>query len=122
MASPVYKILLFMKRRQGMTREAFREYYETHHVPLALKSSNGLYRYIRRYLEPLPRVETGSGEDLGYDVITELWFTNEQVFKGTVKYLSTSVLSEEIIADEKMLFDRAACRMATAVEYVNEID
>lgn len=120
MASPVYKILLFMKRRQGMSREAFRQYYEAHHVPLALKSSDGLYRYVRRYLEPLPRVETGLGEDLGYDVITELWFTNEQIFKGTVKYLSTNILSEEIVADEKMLFDRAACRMATAVEYANE--
>ena len=121
MEGPIYKILLFMRRRQGMTRKAFRDYYEAHHVPLALKSSNGLYRYVRRYLEPLPRVETGTGEDLGYDVITELWFTNEQIFKGTVKYLSTTILADEIIADELMLFDRAACRMATAMEYVNEI-
>lgn len=122
MEGTVYKILLFMKRRPGMTRDAFREYYETHHVPLALELSNGLSRYVRRYLEPVPRVETGSGEDLGYDVITELWFTNEQIFNGTVKYLSTTILSDEIIDDEMMLFDRAASRMATVAEYVNKID
>ncbi len=113
-----YKILLFMKRRAGMSVADFRAYYENHHVPLALSLGGGapLARYVRRYLEPQPHAETGRNDELAYDVITELWFTDEARWRSTVKYLSTSVMHPDIVADEAQLFDRGAMRMATVVE------
>jgi hypothetical protein len=111
-----YKILLFMKRRPGMTFEAFRDYYENHHVPLCLKYTSGVSRYVRRFLTPQPNPETGATQELQFDVITELWFENEAVFRGTVQYLATSTMPDEIVEDEKRLFDRALTRMATVVE------
>jgi len=111
-----YKILLFMKRRPGMGVEAFRNYYEHHHVPLALKYASGITRYVRRYIEPQPHPETGPGDDLAFDVITELWFDDEATFDGTLKYLTTTVMPEEIVEDEKNLFDRSSMRIATVVE------
>jgi hypothetical protein len=117
MAESIYKILLFMKRRPGMTAEAFRDYYENHHAPLCEKHASGVTRYIRRYLSPHPNPETGATGELPFDVITELWFDDEKVFRGTVKYLATSIMPDEIVADEKRLFDRSKLRMATVVEY-----
>jgi hypothetical protein len=114
----IYKILLFMQRRPGMSLAAFRDYYENHHVPLSLKYAAGIQRYVRRYLEPHPRAETGDGKDLGYDVITELWFDDEKIFNGTVKYLSTALMPEEVIEDEKALFDRSTIRLATVTENI----
>lgn len=111
-----------MKRRPGMSKEEFRDYYENHHVPMALKYASGIKKYVRRYLDPQPRPETGDGEDLGYDVITELWFEDEKIFEGTLKYLSTAVLPDEVIEDEKQLFDRERMRLATTVEYVTSLD
>lgn len=111
-----YKILLFMKRKPGMSMDAFRDYYENHHVPLCLKYTAGLSRYSRRYLEPQPHAETGANEELPYDVITELWFYDEAVFRATVKHLSTTVMTGEIIEDELQLFDRSKSRMATVLE------
>ena len=111
-----------MKRRAGMTTAEFRDYYENNHVPLSLKYASGIKRYVRRYLEPQPRTETGDGEDLGYDVITELWFDDEKTFKGTTNYLATAVMPGEIIEDEKILFDRQTIRLATTVEYVTGQD
>ncbi len=122
MTNKVYKILLFMKRRPGMSKEDFRDYYENHHVPLALKYASGLKQYVRRYLDPEPRLETGSGEDLGYDVMTELWFEDEKVCKGTLKYLASAMLPDDVIEDEKQLFDRDSIRVATTVEYVTKLD
>jgi uncharacterized protein (TIGR02118 family) len=116
MSKTVYKILLFMKRRPGMSMEAFQEYYETRHAPLAMKYSSGVDRYIRRYLTAHPNPETGESGELPYDVVTELWFEDEAVFKGTVQYLSTSIMPDDIVADEKNLFDRPKIRMATVVE------
>jgi uncharacterized protein (TIGR02118 family) len=116
MSKTVYKILLFMKRRPGMTLEAFQDYYETRHAPLAMKYSQGVSRYIRRYLTGHPNPETGETGELPYDVITELWFEDEAVFNGTVQYLSTSIMPDDIVEDERNLFDRPKLRMATVVE------
>jgi hypothetical protein len=112
-----YKILLFMKRRPGMTLEAFKDYYENHHAPLCSKyASPGMIKYMRRFITPQPNPETGEDGELPFDVITEMWFDNEKVYQGTVKYLATTIMSDEIIADEKQLFDRPKLRMATIVE------
>jgi uncharacterized protein (TIGR02118 family) len=113
-----YKILLFMKRRQGMSVEAFREYYENHHVPLAMKHGGGvtLLRYVRRYLDPQPHAESGTNEELPYDVITELWFDDEAMWRGTVEYLSSTVMPDAVVEDELNLFDRTTMRIATVVE------
>lgn len=111
-----YKILIFMKRRPDISVEEFRDYYENQHAPLCRKYAQGMTRYIRRYLVPRPHPETGPGEDLGFDVITELWFDDENVFNGTVAYLSTTLMPEEIVEDEKQLFDRSSFRIATVIE------
>ena len=116
MTKTYYKILLFMKRRPGMSLEAFQDYYENHHVPLCLKYSTSVNRYIRRFLTAHPNPETGETGELPYDVITELWFEDEATFKGTVKYLATSIMPDEIVEDEKRLFDRPKLRMATVIE------
>jgi uncharacterized protein (TIGR02118 family) len=116
MPKDVYKILLFMKRRPGMSMEAFQDYYENHHAPLCAKYASGISRYIRRFLTPHPNPETGEKGELPYDVITELWFEDEAVFRGTVEYLSTSIMPDEVVEDEKRLFDRPKLRMATVVE------
>lgn len=116
MEKKTYKILMFMKRRPGMTFEAFKDYYETQHVPLCLKYTSGVSRYLRRFITPYPNPETGAQDELQFDVITELWFEDEALFRGTVRYLATSVMPDEIVEDEKQLFDRDRTRMATLVE------
>lgn len=117
-----YKILLFMKRRPGMSVQAFRDYYETRHVPLCLSYARGMKRYIRRYLDPQPNPETGAVGELAYDVITEIWFDDEATWRGTVKYLSTSIMPDAITTDEANLFDRPTMRMATVVEHETSLD
>jgi hypothetical protein len=97
MAKDRYKILLFMKRRPGMTFEAFQDYYENHHAPLCEKYTSAVSRYLRRFLTPHPNPETGATEELQFDVITELWFEDEATFRGTVEYLA-----------------RASCRMKSS--------
>jgi uncharacterized protein (TIGR02118 family) len=122
MTTKIHKILLFMKRRPGMSVEAFQDYYENHHAPLCLKYASGISRYLRRFLTPHPLAETGATDDLQFDVITELWFEDEATFNGTVQYLETSIMPDEVVADEKKLFDRPKLRMATVVEYESMLD
>jgi uncharacterized protein (TIGR02118 family) len=116
MAKNSYKILLFMKRRPGMSFAAFQDYYENQHAPLCEKYASGISRYVRRFLTPHPNPETGATEELQFDVITELWFEDEATFRGTVDYLATSIMPDEVVEYEKRLFDRTKTRMATIVE------
>ena len=121
MSTPVYKVLLFLKRRPGMSVEEFRRYYEEKHVPLALKYIRGVSRYQRRFVDELPNPD-GDGTELAYDVVTELWYEDEAAYRTIVDNLSKAVLPEEVLEDEKKLFDRPKNRMATVVEYETDLD
>lgn len=117
MAEPIYKLLYFMKRRPGMSVADFRDYYENHHSKFVQKYiTSDVKRYVRRYIDAQPNPETGDTSELAYDVITELWFEDEKVFRGMVHYLSTSLMPDDVIEDEKNLFDRPKIRIATVVE------
>ena len=47
----MHKVLLFMKRREGLSFNAFRAYYEIRHVPLCMTYMGDAKRYVRRYIE-----------------------------------------------------------------------
>lgn len=105
-------MLLFMKRRPGLSMEEFQDYYENRHVPLALKYDAGaITRYVRRNIQPQPHAESGTNEELPYDVISELWLRDEGAWKATVDYLSTSVMSDEVVQDEMNVFHRPTMRI-----------
>lgn len=114
--STTYKILLFMKRREGMSTKEFRDYYENHHVPLVTRDSTGLGNYVRRYIEPLTHPETGEWHEPPFDVITELWMHDEAAFRALLTAMTTSVMPKHIRDDEEKLFDRSSFRIATVVE------
>jgi uncharacterized protein (TIGR02118 family) len=117
MAEKTYwKIILLMKRKPGIGMEEFRDYYENRHVPLCRPYMSGIARYFRRYLEPQPHAESGTNEELPYDVITEMWFDNEENYKGTLQYITTSVMPDEVVQDELNFFHRPTMRIATVVE------
>ena len=121
MSQTVWKILLLMKRRPGMSVEAFRDYYETRHAPLALQHGTSMSRYVRRFLDPQPHAESGTCDELPYDVITELWFDDEAKFRGTLGYITTQIMPDDVVADELSLFDRPTMRIATVVECESDL-
>ncbi|NGY03998.1 EthD domain-containing protein [Solimonas terrae] len=113
----MFKILIFLKRRPGMTTAAFREYYEGVHSKLGEKYSTGVKRYLRRYVEPLGGDLDSQAEALDFDVVTELWFDDRAVFEQVVKYAARGRLPAEVIEDEARLFDRSKSRYVTVVEH-----
>ena len=102
---PTHKLLLFLKRRPGMSREDFRDYYEQQHMPLAMKYMAGVVRYGRRYLEPSPDMP-----EPDFDVITEIWFADRKTLDMVIYAMAKDMMPPEIIADEEKLFDRPASR------------
>ena len=106
-----HKLLLFLKRRPGLSREDFRDYYENQHVPLCLKYAAGQARYLRRYLEPSPGMPEPE-----FDVITELWFTDRKALDMVLHAMAKGLMPPDVIADEEKLFDRSASRAYAVTE------
>jgi uncharacterized protein (TIGR02118 family) len=101
----VHKLLIFARRRAGMSREDFRDYYENRHVPLALNYSAGLKHYVRRYLEPTPGIA-----EPDFDVVTELWFADRATVDAVLGVMARDAMPADVIADEHNLFDRSSFR------------
>lgn len=114
----MFKVLIFLKRKPGLSLEAFRDYYENVHAKLALKHPGAMKRYIRRYVRPFPNVITGAVEELDFDVVTECWFESKAAFaEGALP----DDIRAEIAADEERVFDRPKTRFVTVSEVETDL-
>jgi hypothetical protein len=120
-AAQIFKVLIFLKRRPGMSLEAFRDYYENVHARLGEKYAAGLRHYVRRYVQPLPDGSTGTPEEMSFDVITELWFDDRAVFEKVIEFAPRGALPADVLADEERVFDRSKTRYATVVELESKL-
>lgn len=100
------RLIGLFTRRQGMSAEEFRDYYENHHAPNAVGHFGHLWSsYSRHYLE---RAE---GEP-GPDVITEVIFRDDAALEEMYATLAKDQeLRNTIVADEDRFFDRALTQL-----------
>lgn len=96
------KLMVLIKRRDGMSMEEFIDYYESNHAPLAARSLPDLHAYKRYFLTPF----APDAPELPYDVVTEIVFASQEDLDKTLALLGGGPLAEEIQADEAKLFDR----------------
>jgi hypothetical protein len=121
MTKPIYKIFIFLKRRAGMSLAEFQDYYETKHSKLCQKYMVGVTKYRRDYITPLPDPSTGVPAEMEFDVITELWFEDRKIFDAIIKAASRGQMPDDVIEDEKRVFDRTKIRYASVIEQESEI-
>lgn len=96
------KLMVFVRRRPYISREAFREHYESTHAPLALANMTGLVRYVRNYPVAMP----GQPEP-EYDCVTEMWFADQDSLSQTMAWMRSDA-AKVIADDEKLFMDKAS--------------
>jgi len=102
-APPMIKIILFVKRKPGMSREAFRDHYERVHAPLAqAKLGAWLVGYSRNYLVAVP----GRSEP-PCDCVTELCYRDRTTLEASVAW-ARSEEGQVLARDEENFMDRGA--------------
>jgi hypothetical protein len=90
------KIVCLLKRREGLSFEAFKDYYENNHTKIFTEF-----------------LQTPGGEALRAalsDTVVqsrEVWFDNEQLYQGFVGGTMDPKFRDLVIADEEKLFDRS---------------
>jgi hypothetical protein len=82
----VKKVAVLLKKKDGMSAEEFKDYYENHHVKLVERylPEQGIIRYSRRYLTPMIDIISGETPKSGIDAITELWFSDDALYERYV--------------------------------------
>jgi hypothetical protein len=117
----MFKVVMLMKRRPGMTPEAFKDYYETTHARIGERVLPTAERYFRRFLTPLGPPAAGPELEPVADVITEIWFKDHATYEATMLALAEPATIAEIVADEENLFDRTSIRMYAVDERESDL-
>ena len=106
----MYKFMSLQQRRPELTHEQFREYYETHHAPFALKALNdatlALRRYVRNFVEQSSSDQPNVITNKTYDVITEFWFNDKAAFDEFTKWHASDAAAD-VRADEDRFINRS---------------
>lgn len=107
------KIIGQIRRKPGSTHEAFRDYYEKHHAPLAAQYiSQFLVSYERNFIAEthdyaaISRGEVSTLE--GFDCLTEMTLENRAALDGMMACLAQPDVRALIEADEEKFIDRSA--------------
>ena len=110
------ELLICARRKKGMSKEAFHEYWRGTHGPL-VKSVPEFMRHVRKYVQhhtlptPVPGFPASTAE--AYDGIAELWFDSPEAIARAFaepRYL------EVIRPDELKFVEHADCMAFLAEE------
>lgn len=98
----MFKTFAYLTKREGITSEAFKDYYENHHVPLVLSHAPLPKVYKRNYLV---RGDAANLESptIDFDVITELAWDDRSGHEEWITRLGISDIAE----DEARFLDRS---------------
>lgn len=103
------KMMVLIKRKEGISMEAFRDHYENTHVPLVLKLHPTLGAYRRNYIDSaLSALPPEKQPD--FDVITEAFFDSWEEFERFRVTSATPEVRSVILADEAHFVDTPRTR------------
>jgi uncharacterized protein (TIGR02118 family) len=117
------KMIALLSRKPGLSLDAFREYYETRHVPLIRSIAATVLDYRRSYVEPGTILTGGISGEPGdpwlpeFDVITEVWFADQAAYDAARSAFARKDNAERIAADEERFLDRTRKRIFLVREY-----
>ncbi|HEX4109990.1 MAG TPA: EthD domain-containing protein [Solirubrobacteraceae bacterium] len=103
----MYKVMVLIKRRQGVSTEEFMDYYENHHQRLGARVLPTVRRYTRSHLSPMGSYAGEEPPEPPYDVATELVFEDEAACQAAMEQLAQPETMAEVLADEERPFDRS---------------
>lgn len=107
------KVVALVKRKQGLSRQQFKDHYEAFHAPMAQRMIGHLLtRYVRNYPQSLIDYEPEDFVvDDSYDAVTEFHFKDNSGPAEMQRIFSLPENNTEIIEDEERFQDRLKTRL-----------
>lgn len=115
------KMIIFIKKKPGMSREAFIAHYETSHAVIGKRLLGHLWtKYVRNY--PLSLMEyqpEANSIDDSYDAVTEIWFKDQAAVEEMARIINLPENNRIILEDEEKFQDRLQTRLLMVEEVDN---
>ena len=113
------KMMVLLKRKSGMTTDAFQNHYENKHAALGARFFEGLLLDFRRYypeqMVAFPaawrQLESMPIDQSGYDAISVYTFKDEAALEEYFKRMKDPEIGRILIEDEVQFLDRVNCRV-----------
>lgn len=114
-----FKVIALLRKRDGMSADAFRDYYESRHVPLVRSLFPTITGYRRNFVDLAGLIrEVGAGP-LDFDVVTEIWFADRAGYDEMLRLHSQTDAGTRIAADEENFLDRSRTRLFIVDEAIS---
>jgi uncharacterized protein (TIGR02118 family) len=111
------KLIGLLKRKSGLTREAFIDYYENNHVPLVTRLVPLGRHYRRNYVDKMRINGREADGDFDYDVVSEVRFESDENYSAFAQAMADPKIFQQIVADEENFLERSASRILMVTEY-----
>jgi uncharacterized protein (TIGR02118 family) len=114
------KILVFNKRKAGVSMEEYRHHYETVHVPLAHSLFPQVKAYRRNYVDQdaTARADTRagvSGAPVEWDSMAEVFFDSWEDFEAFRDRSAEPEVRAQVLADEERFLNPSAIKRVIVV-------
>jgi hypothetical protein len=99
----MFKIMMLLRKKAGMTREEFIDYYDNRHVPFMhsiLPQGAAIHR--RNFIVPAPQAAQGEGMvgAAECDVIVELFYEDVETVQRAMHCLADPLIQQQMAEDE----------------------
>lgn len=115
------KAIALLKCKAGLSREAFIDYYEHHHVPLILELQPRICGYRRNFIDLAGAFIYPGATAPDFDVITELWYPDRAAFDASMAAATNPDIAGRIARDEENFLDRSKTRMFVVEEFISPL-
>jgi uncharacterized protein (TIGR02118 family) len=98
--SDMFKCITMIRKKPGMSRQEFIDYYETQHAPLVRRLVPGIQIYRRNYVIAEDSIFSADKAGPGFDAMTEGLFNTRQEAEDFVARISNPEIARQIREDE----------------------
>jgi uncharacterized protein (TIGR02118 family) len=118
----LFKTIALLKCKSGLSREAFIDYYENHHVPLIRSLLPQICGYRRNFVDPEGAFINEGAAERDFDVITEIWVPDRAAYDAAMALHARPEVAQAIAEDEENFLDRSCTRMFVVDERLSSFD
>lgn len=113
----MFKAIALLKKKPGLSRQQFIDYYEQRHAPLLRTLQPNMAGYRRNFIDLEGAYIYPGASAPDFDVITEIWYADRAGFERDMALAALPDIAQKIAEDEENFLDRNLTRFFVVNEH-----